>query len=105
MKAFRFRLEQARRWRATQADIEKAKVAAAAARVSALQTEREVRRSWLDDGARQMSTGANGPALEAWASYAKRVRREVAQIEKHLREAERALGEQLRALVGRGSRP
>ena len=100
MKAFQFRLDQALRWRATQADIEKAKVAAAAGRVSTLQTELEKRRNCLTAGAKDLiRTGVAGPELEGWAAYSKRARRDMVQIEKHLTEAERALGEQLRALV------
>lgn len=99
MKAFRFRLDQALRWRTTQADLEKEKLSAAAGKVSALQRELEGRRGLLSAGARDLTAGNIGPALEAWAAYSKMARREIAQIEKGLREAERELGEQLRLLV------
>ena len=37
--------------------------------------------------------------METWAAYARRTRREMAGLEKQLRDAERFLGEQMRSLV------
>lgn len=99
MKAFRFRLEQALRWRCAQADLEKSRTAAVAARVSAVQTQLESRRNELSAAARDLAAGAPGAALESWTAYSRRLRREIADNEKQLKEAERALGEQLRLLA------
>ena len=99
MKAFQFRLEQALRWRATQADLAKAKVAAAAGQLTGLQRQLESRQIQLSGDARDLTTRAAGLSLEAWPAYLKKTRREMTLIEKEMREAERKLGEQLRALV------
>jgi hypothetical protein len=99
MKAFQFRLDQALRWRATQADLAKAKVAAAAGQLSGLQCQLELRRTQLSGDARDLTTTAAGLSLEAWPAYLKKVRREMTLIEKEIREAERKLGEQLSLLV------
>ena len=99
MKAFQFRLDQALRWRATQADLAKAKVAAAAGQLSGLQCQLELRRNRLSGSARDLTTGAPGLSLEAWPAYLKKARGEMTLIEKQIREAERNLGEQLRLLV------
>jgi capsule polysaccharide export protein KpsE/RkpR len=99
MKAFQFRLDQALRWRATQADLAKAKVAAAAGHLSGLQAQLESQRIQVSGDARDVVTGAAGLSLETWAAYLKKARREMILIEKQIREAERNLGEQLRLVV------
>jgi flagellar export protein FliJ len=99
MKAFQFRLDQALRWRATQADLAKAKVAAAVGNLSKLQGDLESLRTRLNGDARDVMTGTPGLSLETWAAYSKRARREMTLIEKQIGEAERTLGEQLRALA------
>jgi capsule polysaccharide export protein KpsE/RkpR len=99
MKAFQFRLDQALRWRATQADLARAKVAAVAGQLSGLQGQMESLRIQLSGGARDVVRGTDGLSLETWAAYLKKARREMTLIEKQIREAERSLGEQLRLLV------
>ena len=99
MKAFHFRLDQALRWRATQADLAKAKVAAAAGRLSELQSQLESRRLQLAGDARDVATGTPGLSLETWAAWLKRARREMTLIGQQISEAERNLGEQLRLVV------
>ena len=99
MKAFQFRLDQALRWRATQADLAKAKVAAAAGQLSGLQRQLESGRIQLSGDAHDLTSRAAGLSLEAWPAYLKKARREMTLIEKQIREADQNLGEQLRILV------
>ncbi len=99
MKAFQFRLDRALRWRATQADLAKAKVTGAAGHLSGLQSELESLRNQLLSDAREITTAPARSSLEAWAAYSKRARREMTLLEKQIRDAERELGERLRVLV------
>jgi flagellar export protein FliJ len=99
MKAFQFRLDQALRWRATQAGLAKSKVATAVGSLSGLQNELASLRSHLRGGAHDVETGAPGLSLETWAIYLKRARLEITLTETRIREAERNLGEQLRVLA------
>jgi hypothetical protein len=99
VKAFRFRLEQALRWRATQVDLEKSQVALAANRLAAIRADVESRRKELNDGALKMAAGVTGSALACWAPWADRTRRQIVEFEKKTREAECVLAARMRLLV------
>jgi hypothetical protein len=100
VKAFRFRLDQALRWRATQVDLEKAQVSVAANRLSAIRADMEARRRDLEKSALKLAEGANGAALACWAAWADRTRRRIAELEKKGLEAERLLEQRMDLLVG-----
>ena len=99
MRAFRFRLDQALRWRATQVELEKARVGIAAGRLAALRVEADGRRQELKDSARQIGAGTTGSALESLAVWMDRTRRRILELEKQTLEAERALTAQMQLLV------
>jgi flagellar export protein FliJ len=99
MKNFRFRFDQALRWRSAQVDAAKTKVAAAANRLSTLRAELESLENEWRAGANHLSSGASGPDLQSWAVYSRRVRADLAAIGKQIQDAERTLGEELGALV------
>ena len=85
MKAFQFRLESALRWRATQNDLEKSRVAAAAKRVHDLQGAIEARRNSLKEGALQLVPVASGEALGLWSAYTGKTQREIGELRKRRR--------------------
>jgi hypothetical protein len=99
VKAFHFRLDQALRWRATQVDIEKAKVAAAAGLLASIRSDLESRRASLNESARHLAAGSNGAALEYWAAWRDRTGRQIKDLVVNLREAEGALAVQMKLLV------
>src|SRR5215469_5952387 len=99
MKAFRFRLDQALRWRRAQADQLRAKAAAAADRISVLSADLEARERTLHSDAESLTQRPDSEGLQNWSAYMRRVKREKTDVEKRLREAERLLGEQIRLLV------
>ncbi len=99
MKAFRFRLEQALRWRKAQAEQLKATAAAAADRVSALNADLEARELRLRADSEGLTQTPDTEGFQNWAAYLRRAKRESAGVEKQLREADRLLGEQMRLLV------
>jgi hypothetical protein len=74
--AFRFRLEQSPRRRATQVDLEKSQAAVAANRLAAIRADVESRRKELKDGALKMAAGATGSVLACWARGPIRTRRD-----------------------------
>ena len=96
MKAFRFRLDQAKRWRATQVDLEKSRVAIAAQRLAALQSDAEASRSELRGSAPHLTTGAELQSLAVWRD---RMRRRILDLEKQAKESQQALAEQMKLLV------
>jgi len=99
MKAFRFRLEQALRWRRAQADQLRAKTAVAADRVVVLNADLEARERTLHSDAESLTQKPDSEGLQSWAAYMRRVEREKTGVQKQLCEAERLLGEQVRLLV------
>ncbi len=99
MKAFHFRLESALRWRATQNDLEKSRVAAAAKRVRDLHGAIEARRNSLKDGALQLTPVASGAALELWSAYTAKTQREIGELQKAAKNAEEALALQTKAML------
>ena len=99
MKAFQFRLESALRWRATQNDLEKSRVAAAAKRVHDLQGAIEARRNSLKEGALQLVPVASGEALGLWSAYTGKTQREIGELQKAAKKAEEALAIQTRVML------
>lgn len=100
MKAFQFRLEQTLRWRATQVEIEKSRVAAAAQSVTNLQRDLDSLRTELVAGSVQLAErGAAGDALSVWAAFENRTHRQVKEKESKVPEALKALSEQMNVLV------
>ena len=99
MKAFRFRLDQAKRWRATQVDLEKSRVALAAQRLAVLRSEAEARRKKLKESAQYVVKGMTGSELESLAVWRDRMRRQIVDIEKQADAFQQALAAQMKLLV------
>jgi hemerythrin-like domain-containing protein len=97
VKAFRFRLDQALRWRATQVDLEKSRVGIAASRLAALRAQADARARELKD--QQIGTVATGSELASLAVWRDRMRRQILDLEKQAKQAERALAEQMKLLI------
>jgi capsule polysaccharide export protein KpsE/RkpR len=96
VKAFRFRLDQALRWRATQVDLEKSRAAVAATRLANLRARAEASRRELKESPPQLTTGSE---LQSLAIRRDRMRRQILDIEKQAKEAEQALAERMKLLV------
>ena len=99
MKAFRFRLDQAKRWKATQVDLEKSRVALATQRLAALRSEAEARRKELRESVQYVVKGMTGSELESLAVWRDRMRRQIVDIEKQAGEFQQALAVQMKLLV------
>jgi hypothetical protein len=100
MKAFQFRLDQALRWRHTQAELEKARVSLAAQRVRQIQGEIRQREEELTRGAAQLATGnLTGSSLAAWAALTDRSHRQIKEMKGRAAEAEEALTAHLQTMV------
>ena len=99
MKAFRFRLDQALRWRATQVDIEKAAAASAASRLAGIREEAESLRQSLTGSALELASGATGESLKSWSAWRDRTRRRIVELEGKEQEARKALDDQMQRLL------
>src|SRR5437764_13937598 len=95
MKAFHFRLEQAMRWRSTQVEVERARVAAASQLVKRIRDEIGQYRSAVQTGSGQLSAGGDtGASFAHWAAFQDRAGRIIKALEGKAAEAEKALAVQ-----------
>lgn len=100
MKAFSFRLEQARRWRASQVDLERARVSAAAARLDAIRNSIEQAQNQLSGGSAVLSTTSqNGGTLAAWNAFETSMRAKIVRLTASRAVAEAELQTALNQLV------
>ena len=95
MKQFRFPLEQVRRWRQAQLAVQQARLAGAAARVTAQQMELEAARAALRDAAASVSAEPRGEVLAAWGSYRTRSGHAIGDLERKLFESRRSFAAEL----------
>ena len=98
VKAFRFRLDPALRWRATQLRLEQEAVSRAAAQIAAIQQELIAIHTELRAGSAQLAA-AGSAAFASWAAYTDRSRRRIRALEDRLREARKTLTLQTRKAV------
>ncbi len=99
MKAFRFRLDQALRWRAAQRDVEKMKVAVVAKKISDIRAERELRTLELRDAPGQLGPITDGSVLELLNAFTGKTSRRIEELKKHEAKAEQELAVQTQAML------
>jgi len=99
MKAFTFRLEQARRWRETQVDLMKLRAAAAAGRLAGIEAELEAERSGLSTAAARILDGPTGGALESYARFIEKSRAHIRDLEAQSLAAKRTLTLEMNRLI------
>src|SRR5690349_4037911 len=99
MKAFRFPLEQVLRWRASQVEIRRNRVAAAAGRVSTLQSALDGRERTMVSEREQIVREPAGQSLEWYAAFAASIRHQIRGLQKDLEEARRSFLLEADALV------
>ncbi len=80
MKAFHFRLDQVLKWRASQVDVEKGKLAAAAARIAHLRRDVVLFEQLLAEEAARYLQGPTGSELNLWAAFHARTRKQIADL-------------------------
>ena len=81
MKAFRFRLDQALRWRETQANLQKARVAAATARVAEIERTLQDLNSAVIRAAAPLVEHATGVVTQSYAAFSSVTRARIRQQE------------------------
>jgi flagellar biosynthesis chaperone FliJ len=69
MKAFRFQLDQARRWREAQVNLQKASVAVAAGQLAQLESAIQAQRCALENAGRQTVAGTTGSLMQSYAAF------------------------------------
>lgn len=77
MKAFLFRLDQVLKWRASQVDVEKGKLATAAARIADLRRDVIILEKLLASEAAGYLQGTTGSELNLWAAFQARTRKQI----------------------------
>jgi flagellar export protein FliJ len=83
MKAWRFRLEAALRWRGAQLRVAQEAAAAAARRVTAIERETGALYGALRQGGRELAPSGSA-AFQTWDAYVDRARRRIAFLEAEL---------------------
>jgi hypothetical protein len=99
VKAFSFRLDQALRWRATQLDIEKARVATAAKRLADIRNVLAKLQSDIRNSTSQLGPVCDGSALGILAAYTEKNRRQIGELEKGMKRAEQDLATQTQLML------
>lgn len=99
MKAFSFRLEKALRWRETQLNLQKSRVAGAAASVSGVEALIETRTAEAMDGAAEIIRAPTGIALAAYAGFRQKNRTMIRQLKEQLAAAKRAHAGEMEHLI------
>ena len=99
MKAFHFQLDQVLKWRSSQVDVEKARLAAAVARISSLQQNVATLEAELVSEGASCSRGTTGDELSLWDAWYKRTRKQITDLHILIAEAEVALTATRHALV------
>ena len=97
MKSFRFKLDQAHRWRAAQVDVAKARAAAAVALQAGIQSRIDTRRTELATAGADVTKG--GSALQLWPAWKDRCDRDIAQLEQAAKAAEQEVAKAMQQLV------
>jgi flagellar export protein FliJ len=100
VKAFGFRLDQARRWRTTQAEIEKSRFSVAAHAVRQIHCEIDRHHADLSQGSAQLAEGyPAGASFELWGAFTERSSRRIKELGLKAAEAEKALAAQREVMV------
>jgi flagellar export protein FliJ len=99
MKTFIFRLEQALRWRETQVDLQKSRVAGAAARLAEIAALLEARRIELANAAARLSHAATGVGLGSYAGFKDKSGARIRDLEAQALVAQRTLTLEMNRLI------
>lgn len=99
MRAFHFRLEQARRWRSAQLIIQEGKVAAAGAAVARIQARIDSIIHAIRQSATVIRQYPLGEVLCAHADFCRYSGRKVRELQKQLSEARRVLSVEMSNLI------
>ncbi|HEY3824617.1 MAG TPA: hypothetical protein VGL82_08660 [Bryobacteraceae bacterium] len=99
MKAFTFRLEQALRWRETQVNLRKARVAVATARLAEIEALREARKAEMSAAAAGIVDGSTGAGLASYAGFREKARAGIRDAEAQTLVAQRTLTLEMNGLM------
>jgi flagellar export protein FliJ len=99
VKAFHFRLDQALRWRETQAGLQKSRVAATVGRLSEIERLLESERASLNGACSSLVDDPVGHAMQAFAAFRDRTRSRIRDLEGQSLTARRNVGLEMNQLV------
>ena len=98
MKKFRFRLEQALRWRETQVRVQEIKLAAARGRLTAARLRLQTLQDELARAVEDCRVHPTGTILGSFDRYSARIEKHIESVRGAIVDAEEALREELRVL-------
>jgi hypothetical protein len=99
MKAFTFPLEQALRWRETQVNLRKSRVAGAAGRLAEIAAILEARRTELANAAARIVDAPTGAALVSYSAFREKSRARIRDLEAQALVAQRTLTLEMNGLT------
>ena len=99
MKAFAFRLEQSLRWRDTQLDLQRSRVAAAAGRLAEIVAVLDARKAELLIAAARILEAPTGGTLDSYAAFKEKSRARIRDSEGQVLVAQRTLTLEMNRLI------
>jgi hypothetical protein len=99
MKAFSFRLEQALRWRRTQVDLQKSRVAGAAGRLAEIQAFLEARQAELSNATAGIGSAPTGFGLGSYAVFKDRSIARIRDLQAQALVAQRTVALEMNRLI------
>lgn len=99
MKAFTFRLEQVLRWRETQFNLQKSRVAGASARLAQIEAAIEARKAEVSSAAARITEAPTGEALVSYAGFREKSRARIRELESQAVAAKHALKTEMDRLI------
>jgi flagellar export protein FliJ len=99
VKAFHFRLDQALRWRETQASLQKSRVAAAVGRLAEIDRALENERASLTAASSGIVDNPAGHSLQSFAAFRDRTRARIRDLEGQSLVARRNVGLEMTSLI------
>jgi flagellar export protein FliJ len=99
VKAFVFRLDQALRWRETEVNLQKARLAGAAANAARTQAALDSQKAELAGQSVEVTHGSTGTTLESYAGYAGRSRVQILRLQEQTMAARKALDAEMNRLI------
>jgi flagellar export protein FliJ len=99
VKAFSFRLDQALRWRETQVNLQKSRVAVATGRLAEIAAALEARRAELASAAVRIVEEPTGAALASYAGFNQKSRARIGDLETQAIVAQRTVTLEMNRLI------
>lgn len=99
MRQFTFRFDQIVRWRESQVDLRRSRLAAVASRADAVQKAIDEQRAGATRESAAIVESATGESLEWYAAFSKRTQNRILSLQKNVEDTGRLLAAEMRGAV------